>query len=235
MSDPMTEDLDFDTALVTAALALAGEIGWSRVSVAEAARRAALPLDRARGRFASTQAILLRFGRMADQAALVGADSNPDASHRDRLFDILMRRLDVLQLHREGTLALMRAVPLDPGLGLMLAMSSVQSMGWMLEGAGVDATGLRGLLRSKGLLAVWLWTVRTWKDDDSEDMSATMSALDKALERAERAEGMMGRRGTTSVPDEEMEPTADESPAAVVESLPRNPPPPPDLPASSPA
>ncbi len=236
MSDSMNDDPEFDTALVTAAFALAGEVGWPRVSVAEAARRAAVPLERARGRFSSTHSLLLYFGRMADQAALAGSDSNPDASHRDRLFDILMRRLDVLQLHREGTLALMRALPLDPPLAMMLALSSVQSMGWMLEGAGIDATGIRGTLRAKGLLAVWLWTVRAWKDDDSEDMSATMSALDKALDRAEQAEGWMGRRDASPVPDAEMEPTADEPPEAIIESLPRtSPPPPPDAPASPPA
>ncbi|MBW4092764.1 MAG: hypothetical protein HIU82_16905, partial [Proteobacteria bacterium] len=61
---------EFDRALIASAFTLAGEQGWARFSVAEAARRAGLPLDRARGRFPGRRAVLAGFGRMADQAAL---------------------------------------------------------------------------------------------------------------------------------------------------------------------
>ncbi len=228
----MTEDLAFDTALVTAAFAIAGEIGWPRMSVAEAARRAGLPLDQARGRLPSQAAILMRFGRLADQAALAGADSNPDSPHRDRLFDILMRRIDVLQLHREGVLALLRALPLNAPLALALAADTTRSMAWMLEGAGIDSTGPRGALRANSLFGIWLWTVRAWRDDESEDLSATMATLDKALDCAVQAEGWIGARGSAAMPDAEMEPMADEPPEVIVAALPRTSPPPPDVPDS---
>ena len=35
-------------------------------------------------------------------------------------------------------------------------------------------------------MAVWLWTIRAWRSDESQDLSATMAALDAALRRAER-------------------------------------------------
>lgn len=148
-------DIEFDTALVTAAFRLAGEQGWRKVNVAAAARSADLSLAEARGRFPSRAAILLRFGRIADQAALLDAPS--EGSVRDRLFDLLMRRFDVLQAHRAGVKALLRALPTDPPTALLLACASKRSMRWMLQGAGVTATGPRGALQVKGLLAVWLW------------------------------------------------------------------------------
>ena len=64
-------DTEFDTALVTAAFRLAGDEGWSRLTVAKAARAAGLSLAEARARFPGRAAILLRFGRLADQAALL--------------------------------------------------------------------------------------------------------------------------------------------------------------------
>ena len=39
----------------------------------------------------------------------------------------------------------------------------------------------------RGLIAVWLWTLRAWERDESADLSATMAALDTALGRAEQA------------------------------------------------
>ena len=89
---PAMDDAEFDSALIAAAFQMAAEQGWRRVSVAAAARAAGLPLARARARFPGRAAILLRFGRLADQAALAEAPSRragarpavrpADAAHR---------------------------------------------------------------------------------------------------------------------------------------------------------
>jgi ubiquinone biosynthesis protein COQ9 len=192
------DDSAFDKALIAAAFDLAGRTGWSRLSVAAAATEASLPLARARARFPGRHSVLSRFGVMADQAALV--DTAPDSSTRDRLFDMLMRRIDVLQEHREGLLALLRYLPTDPPLGILLALATRRSMRWILEAAGVSARGLRGELRVRGLVAVWLWTVRAWRADESADLSATMAALDHALRRAEQAAGWLDGRSIGGEP-----------------------------------
>jgi len=186
------DDIEFDRALITSAFDLAAQRGWHRISVAQAARHAGLALDRARARLPGRMVLLLRFVRMADRAALAGAAE--EGSPRDRLFDLLMRRIDVLQNHRAGVLAVMRALPADPAAALLLATTNLCSMGWMLEGAGISAVGPLGLLRAKGLLAVWLWTLRAWQRDASDDLAPTMAALDQALVRAEQAANWLRAR-----------------------------------------
>ncbi len=176
-------DQEFEAALVDAAFTLGTQAGWSRVSAAAAARHAGLDLVRARSLFPCTGTILKKFGRLADGFALTGAAA--DGSTRDRLFDILLRRFDFLQARRAGVVALMRALPACPPLALALAELNITSMGWLLEGAGVDATGLTGALRKRGLLAVWLYGLRAWAEDESADLTATMAAVDTALARAE--------------------------------------------------
>ena len=157
-----------------------------------------MPLARARERFPGRAAILVRFGRLADQAALAEAPS--DGPVRDRLFDLLMRRIDALQAHRAGVLALLRALPAEPPTALLLTLATRRGMRWMLEAAGVPTRGIGGELRVKGLLAVWLWTVRAWRSDESEDLSATMAALDAALRRAEQAAEWLGWRARPADP-----------------------------------
>ena len=186
------DDAAFDSALIAAAFQMAAGRGWARLSVAAAARDAGLPLARARERFPTRAAVLLRFGRLADQAALAEAPS--DGPVRDKLFYLLMRRIDVLQAHRAGILALLRDLPGQPTIALLLAAANRRSMRWMLGAAGISTSGLGGDLRVKGLLAVWLWTIRAWRTDESTDLSATMSALDSALQRAERLAGWFGWR-----------------------------------------
>jgi hypothetical protein len=188
----MTDD-EFDAALVKTAFAMGAAQGWGQVSAAAAARDGGLDLARARERFTKPGAILRSFGKMADEYALTGALT--DGTVKDRLFDILLRRIDFLQMHRAGVIALLRALPLDAPLAAWMGRESVASMGWMLEGAGVSARGLRGALRKKGLAAVWAWGVRAWMRDESEDLSATMAAFDVALARAEQIAMQFGGAG----------------------------------------
>lgn len=181
-------ETDFNTALadaavISAAFALGAEKGWRHVTPAAAARYAGLDLAKVRSAYPCTATILKTFGHMADSFALTGALT--DGSVRDRLFDILLRRFDFLQMYRPGVVALMRALPFCPPLAYAMAELNIASMGWLLEGAGVDATGLRGALAKRGLLAVWLYGLRAWAEDESQDLTATMAAVDKALARAE--------------------------------------------------
>jgi len=221
------DDAEFDQKLIAAAFALAAERGWRRVSPAEAARQADLPLARARERFPSRAAILLRFGRMADQAAL--GDPPREGTVRDRLFYLLMQRIDVLQTHREGVLALLRALPNQPQTALLLGCATRRSMRWLLQAAGVATHGIRGDLRVKGLVGVWLWALRAWQGDETTDMSHTMAAVDTALQRAERFAGWLGGGSRPAAP-----PPGDEIPPGEPPSPESPPPPVPPEPPSAP-
>jgi hypothetical protein len=205
------DDSTFDQTLIAAAFALAARVGWAQVSVAAAARDANLPLERARARFSGRDAILLRFGRLADEAALTGALA--EGAPRDKLFDVLMRRFDALQAHRAGVIALLRALPANPPLALLLAAATQTSMAWMLEACGISAGGLRGLLRTKGLTAVWLYTARAWERDESTDLATTMAALDRALARAERFGAWLEPQGASTPKPFPEDPEAEPAPA----------------------
>jgi hypothetical protein len=184
-------DNEFDAALVSAAFALGADTGWRKVSAATAAQRAGLELATARSRFAHPGMILARFGTFADIHALTGALA--DGPIRERLFDIILRRFDFLQLHRPGVLALLKILPLEPVWAAYLAKATADSMGWILEAAGVSAQGVTGGLRKQGLLAVWVWGLRAWMRDETPDLTTTMAAVDVALTRAEQIAGRFDR------------------------------------------
>ncbi len=62
----------------------------------------------------------------------------------------------------------------------------------MLEAAGIDTGGYKGAIKIAGLTALYLKTLKTWREDDSEDMAKTMAELDKNLERSEQWAGSFG-------------------------------------------
>ena len=178
--------------IVDAALNLAGERGWRGLSLSEIAAAAGMTLAELYRHVRGKGAILDAFRRRIDAAVLAGsAPADPEEGARDRLFDVLMRRFDALKPHRDAVAALWRegtGAPFgDPLAALAGLCGLARSMAWMLEAAGISASGLLGRLRTKGLSAVWLATLPIWLKDDSADLAATMAALDRNLKRAEGA------------------------------------------------
>ena len=178
-----------DRTLIAAVFEQAALRGWSDVSIADAARSSGVPLGEARARMPGRGAVLMRFGLMADQAAL--ANVSMSETPRERLFDIVMARFDALQQHRAGVLSLLAALRTDPGTSLLLYGATLRSMKWLLDGAGIPATGIVGSLRVHALLALWLYALRAWEGDESADLSATMAAVDRGLDRAIQAENLL--------------------------------------------
>jgi ubiquinone biosynthesis protein COQ9 len=219
------EDDAFDRALIGAWFTLAADSGRQFPTVVAAAQAAGLPLDRARARFPSPGSVLMRFGRQTDQAALMGIPI--EVSVRDKLFDVIMRRIDALQAHRAGVNVVLRQLPAMPPLALLLGLATERSMRWLLDACGVSTAGIAGALRVRGLVAVWLWTVRAWQTDESMDLSTTMAALDRALGQAERAAGWLG--GSRAAPPEPPPPMPEPDPLPP-EPLPPEPVPPNPLP-----
>ena len=195
---------EFDKAVVAAVFESAGLVGWRETTLVGAARDAGLDLARLRVRFPDKTAFLLRFGLMADQAALAAAPST--GLPRERVFDLVMSRFDVLQAQRMGVLALMDALRTEPVTTLFLGLATVRSMRWLLDAAGVPTNGIVGGLRVQGMGAVWAYVLRAWQKDESADMAATMAALDRALDRAMQAEASLPGRRVDSGMDDVMEP-----------------------------
>ena len=175
-----------DEAIFDAAMRLAAEQGWNRLTLASIAEAANLPLVDLYKRFTTRQAILEGMRKAVDHAMLEGG-AVPDGPARDRLFEVLMRRFDALAPWRAGVAAVVEAQSRDPLAAICSGFGAVASMAAALEAAGLDSSGLRGLVRAKALLTVFLPALRVWLTDETEDRSATMASLDKGLRRIDAA------------------------------------------------
>lgn len=173
--------------IIASALALAVEKGWNYTSLREIAQRSGLTLAELHEQFDDKMDILSALERLIDQKVLATCETfDSQTSVRDRLFEILMERFDALNQYREGICAILNSFRYDPKQALIGMPHLCRSMTWMLEAAGVDTMGTKGAIRVAGLSGVYLRVLKVWKDDDSSDLSRTMSALDKALDWAER-------------------------------------------------
>ena len=165
--------------------ALAGN--WAKVSLLDIARASDIKLSEIRDIFPTKSAILAAyFGDIDRRVLSQDYGFEPEDTPRDRLFEVIMSRFDALVPHRSVVDALSRQLPADPIGALCLVPTAMTTMTLILEAAGISASGAFGMLRAKGLLAVWLATARIWLKDESPDLGPTMAALDRNLRRAER-------------------------------------------------
>lgn len=185
---------DMATHVLETAMRLAAETGWRDLSLAAIADAAKLPLATVYPVYPSKQAILVALSRRIDAAVLEAEEpAARDGSARDRLFDVLMRRFDALAPYRPAIARIVRDQGRDPLAAVCGLARLAGSMACMLEAAGLSTTGVRGALRVKALSVAYLATLRVWLGDESQDLAATMAALDRHLGRLERLAGCCSR------------------------------------------
>ncbi|HZL39886.1 MAG TPA: TetR/AcrR family transcriptional regulator [Pseudolabrys sp.] len=178
---------------IDALMALLAEQSFEQIGLAEVAGRAGVRLSQLRAEFGSILAILGAHIKDIDRAVLAGGDADMEnESPREKLFDVLMRRLEALTPYRDAVRSLMRSARRNPGLALALNAMAARSQHWMLETAGIGASGPRGALRAQGAALMFARVLGVWFDDDEPGLDRTMAALGRGLASAERWDGFVG-------------------------------------------
>ena len=156
--------------ILEAFMALLAEQPIERIGLNEIAERAGVTLADLRGEFGSPLAVLAAHVKELDRKVLAEIDADmEEESPRERLFDVLMRRLELLSPHKEAVRSLLRSTRRDPPLALALNAMAVRSQQWMLTAAGIGAAGPKGMVRAQGLALLFANVLRTWVDDDDDN------------------------------------------------------------------
>jgi AcrR family transcriptional regulator len=172
--------------IVGAFMQLLGSKPMERIDLSEIAALAGVSLAQLRDEFDSTVAILAAQMKDIDRAVLEGGDSDmAEESPHDRLFDVLMRRLEALAPHKPAVRSLLRSAMCNPGLALALNSLSLRSQRWMLTAAGISVAGPKGAMRAQGLALIFARVLRVWVDDDDPGLARTMAELDRGLTRGQ--------------------------------------------------
>lgn len=169
--------------------------GWRDLSLAEIAEEAGIDMASAHAIYATKVSILLGLARAGDEMILESLKADPlDGSPKDRIFDLLMRRFDLLQQDRDAYLTLLRELTQTPFEAAYLTKQMRRSLSLMLEIAGISASGFKGFVRLQGLVGIYLAGLHAWRRDDSQDLSKTMAEIDKRLNQAVKISEIFSQR-----------------------------------------
>ena len=178
--------------IVAALMALLADKSFEEIGLADIAARADVSLSDLRGEFPSKLAILAAQIKAIDRKVLAGSTADmAEEPARERLFDVLMRRIEALTPHKQAVRSLLRSARRDPCLALALNAMAVRSQQWMLTAAGISASGSKGVIRAQGMAALFARVLQVFVHDDDPGHARTMAALDRALGRAQRCSGIL--------------------------------------------
>jgi AcrR family transcriptional regulator len=186
---PQLSDRD---KIIAAFFALLAGQAFENIEYADIAARAGVSLATLRSEFGSKFSIVAAYVKAIDRKVLAGDDADmADEPPRERLFDVLMRRLEAMYDDRPALRSLMRSARRHPSLALALNGLAVRSQRWMLTAANIGSAGPRGIVRAQGLALLYASVMQTYLDDDDEGLARTMAALDRALGRGQRWSGFL--------------------------------------------
>ena len=139
-----------------------------QIGFADIAEAAGVTLSQMRGEFPSALAILAAYLKSVDRAVL--AEDMADMAEeppRERLFDVLMRRLEIMAPQREAVRSLMRSARRNPPLALALNGLAVRSQQWMLTGSRHQSLRpARHAARARASRVLFAAVLRAWVNDD---------------------------------------------------------------------
>ena len=162
----MAHDGEAGPDLLAAAFALIGDDGWRGFSFAALARRTGVSRVEIYRQFRSRDALLAALHRRADEAMMAVDDAELEGlPPRDRVFELLMRRLEALVPYRAGLARLAR------------------------DGRG-RRRGLRACVARRPLGLAYLRALQVWFEFEGIDLGKTMAELDKQLRRYQYVAGL---------------------------------------------
>jgi AcrR family transcriptional regulator len=188
---PMAEQASPRDRIIDALMTLASDMRWDQITLSMITAKADVSLADLRDHYPSKGAILGGFAKRIDRIVLDGTgDDMLGEPARERVLDIMMRRLDALAPYKAGLKEIRNATRRDPLMLAALNQLALNSWRYMLAAADIETEDELGLLRIQGAALVFVRTLDTWFDDEGEDLARTMAKLDKELGNGEK---IMGR------------------------------------------
>lgn len=174
---------EIEDRVVDAAFDLAATHPWRGITMADIAAKAGLDLIALHPALATRDDVLVAFIRRIDRLVLAGDDpASAGEPAADRVFDVVMRRLEALLPYRPGLISILAAERWRPLAAAGRVPALLRSLGWMAESARVG-TGLTGGLRRGEIAAVFISVLPAFLADGGDDLGKVMALLDRRVKR----------------------------------------------------
>lgn len=181
-----SQDIKFE--LIDRSFMIIDKDGWEEFSFKKLANEKKIDVSKINQFFGSKKQLLKEFSKMIDLRVEKEFDfkSLEDSSTKDNLFELIMLRLDYMQPYKNSLKKIIVSISKSPSMLKSVSENVSDSLDFYLELTKAYDSSYFDLFKKKTILLIYSYIFKVWLDDNSEELSRTMSELDKVLSLSEK-------------------------------------------------
>ena len=174
--------------LVKSSFNIIEKSGWTSFSLQKLSDTEKVPINEIKLFFKSEITILDEFSKMIDIKVEKSFDyaELTKTSVKDNLFELIMLRLEFMQPYRNALKNIKNSFKSDPLVAKSVAKNVMNSLDFYLELTNAYNDSFLDIFKKKSIFLIYSYIFMIWLEDDSDELSKTMSELDKLLTFSEK-------------------------------------------------
>ena len=174
--------------LVKSSFNIIEKSGWKSFSLQKLSYAEKIPINEIKIFFKSEITILDEFSKMIDTKVEKSFDYEEltNTSVKDNLFELIMLRLEYMQPYRNALKSIKSSFKSDPLVAKSVAKNVMNSLDFYLELTNAYNDSFLDIFKKKSIFLIYSYIFMIWLEDDSDELSKTMSELDKLLTFSEK-------------------------------------------------
>ena len=174
--------------LVKSSFNIIEKSGWKSFSLQKLSYAEKIPINEIKIFFKSEITILDEFSKMIDVKVEKSFDYEEltNTSVKDNLFELIMLRLEYMQPYRNALKSIKSSFKSDPLVAKSVAKNVMNSLDFYLELTNAYNDSFLDIFKKKSIFLIYSYIFMIWLEDDSDELSKTMSELDKLLTFSEK-------------------------------------------------
>ena len=174
--------------LVKSSFNIIEKSGWKSFSLQKLSYAEKIPINEIKIFFKSEITILDEFSKMIDAKVEKSFDYEEltNTSVKDNLFELIMLRLEYMQPYRNALKSIKSSFKSDPLVAKSVAKNVMNSLDFYLELTNAFNDTFLDIFKKKSIFLIYSYIFMIWLEDDSDELSKTMSELDKLLTFSEK-------------------------------------------------
>ena len=174
--------------LVKSSFNIIEKSGWKSFSLQKLSYAEKIPINEIKIFFKSEITILDEFSKMIDIKVEKSFDYEEltNTSVKDNLFELIMLRLEYMQPYRNALKIIKSSFKSDPLVAKSVAKNVMNSLDFYLELTNAFHDSFLDIFKKKSIFLIYSYIFMIWLEDDSDELSKTMSELDKLLTFSEK-------------------------------------------------
>ena len=163
------------------------KIGWEEFSIEKFAEKYKYKISEVKNFIGNKNDLLIEFSKMIDEKveSNINIEEFENSNVKDNIFELIMMRFDVMTPFKGGLKKIINEIK-SPIILKEISQNILVSMDFYLEFSNAYDDTIFDVIKKKSLFLIYSYCFKVWLNDDSKELSKTMSELDRLLNYAEK-------------------------------------------------